>query len=191
MSVTPTTIVEGFSISHAAILNGVSGLEEPFGDVYGVRDGSIEPDVDSYDNTGDDSILSVWNWFNYANVNIVAGYVPFRTISLITGDVMTSSGTGSVSQYQIDMWSQTSLNVAPKPMLIRVPSKDSLGNPRFLDFMLYRVQFNPITFTGPTYKEGLVINYGGKALISSVDEKGATLAGGKRVIGRLVSIPSP
>jgi hypothetical protein len=56
-----------------------------------------------------------------------------------------------------------------------------------LDIILYSVQFNPIAFDGPSYKNGLVVNYSGKALMSSVDEKGAALA--ENAIGRIISKP--
>jgi hypothetical protein len=73
-----TGIFEAFSVSHAAILNGTTGAEEA--DIYGVREGSVSVDSDSYDNTGDDAVLSNWFWFNYAEVTISSGYVPFNVI---------------------------------------------------------------------------------------------------------------
>jgi hypothetical protein len=196
MSTTPTTIVEGFSISHAAILDGTSG-GYPFGgpsdatdgDIYGVRDGSLEPDLDSYDNTGDDTVLSRWFWFNFVNVSVSGGYVPLKMVALLTGETIQSSSTGANTVYSLPLWTQASLNVAPKPMLIRVPSKDSTGKIRTIDIVLYKVQFQPITFDGPTYKDGLVINYAGTALSSSLDEKGQTLPNGQVSIGRFMSKP--
>lgn len=187
---TPSTIVEGFSISHAAILDGATGAEMVDGDVYGVRDGSLEPDFDSYDNTGDDAVLSSWFWFNYCTVSVVAGYIPFKLIALMSGETATSSGTGSTTHYALPLWTQASLNVAPKPMLIRVPSKDKDGLVRRIDFVLFKVQFQPISFTGPTYKDGLLVNYTGRAMLSDRDEKGTALAAGVKQIGRLVSAPA-
>jgi hypothetical protein len=73
-------------------------------------------------------------------------------------------------------------------MLIRTLSKDSAGINRTLDFILYRVQFQPFSFDGPSYHDGLKLNYEGRALLSSVDEAGNSLA--ERAIGRLVSRPS-
>ncbi len=178
------TTFEGFSVSHAAILDGTSGAETA--DIYGIREGSIEVDTDSYDNTGDDTILSTWDWFNFANVSISSGFVPFDTISLLTGDTITSSGTGAASSYSMPLWAEKSLNVPPRPVLIRVPSKDVDGMARNMDFILYRVQFAPISFDGPSYKDGLLLNYSGKALMSEKDEKGAALTGG-RAIGRMVN----
>lgn len=185
-----TRIFEGFSISHAVILNGTTGAEEATGDFYGVRDGSLDVDTDSYDNTGDEAVLSTWAWFNFATVTVQAGYVPFDLIALITGEAVVSSGTAPADYYNVPMWSEESLNQPRRPLLIRVPSKDSLGVPRVFDFILYTVQFDPFGFDGPTYKDGLLLNYSGRALMSSVDEKGVSLGAGNRAIGRLVNRPT-
>ena len=176
-----TGIFEAFSVSHAAILDGTSGAEAA--DIYGVREGSVSVDSDSYDNTGDDAVLSNWFWFNYAEVTISSGYVPFNVISLLTGAPITSTG----DNWTMDLWTEPSLNQPPRPVLIRVPSKDSLGAIRTMDIVLFRVQFMPISFDGPTYKDGLVLNYSGRAVISSVDETGDTID--PRAIGRLVNRP--
>lgn len=186
---TPTTIVEGFSISHAAILDGVTPGELVNGDIYGVRDGSLEPDFDSYDNTGDDTVLSVWMWLNYATVNVQAGYIPFSLIGTLTGETVSSSGTGSTTHYSLPLWTLASMNVQTRPMLLRIPSKDSNGLVRRIDFVLYKVQFQPISFQGPTYKDGLLLNYTGRALMSSVNEAGGSLGANVKAVGRIVSAP--
>lgn len=178
-------IVEGFSLSHAAILDGTSGAESA--DIYGIREGSIDVDTDNYDNTGDDSILSSWSWFNSATVTVQSGYLSFAMVTLLSGSTVTSSGTSPNDFYNLPLWNENSLNQSTKPMLIRVPSKDSLGNPRSIDFVLYRVQFDPIKFDGPSYKSGLLLNYSGRATMSSVDEKGTTLT--ERSMGRIIGRP--
>jgi hypothetical protein len=182
-----TLTTEGFSVSHAAILDGTTGLEEDFGDIYGISEGSLELATDSFDNTGDDTVLSTWYWMNYANVSIKAGYVPFQTLSLLYGVDITSTGSAPNDTYSVPLWNETSQNQPRRPMLIRVPAKDSEGTPRVLDFILYNVQFQPFSFDGPTYKDGLKLNYVGRALLSTVDEEGTTLS--ERAIGRLVSTP--
>lgn len=176
-----TGIFEGFSVSHAAILDGTTGAETA--DLYGVREGSVAVNSDAHDNTGDDAVLSNWFWFNYAEVTISSGYIPFNVISLLTGATATSSS----DTWSVPMWTQSSLNQPPKPVLIRVPSKDSLGAVRTLDIILYRVQFQPIHFNGPTYKDGMVTNYTGRAVISPVDETGADLP--EKAVGRLLNRP--
>lgn len=181
----PGPIVEGFSISHAAILDGTSGAEDV--DIYGVREGSLEVDTDSYDNTGDNTVLSTWQWFNFATVSVQSGYIPFELLETLYGDTVTSSGTGGNTHYSLPLWSEPSLNVPPRPMLIRVPSKLADGSVKDLDFVLYRVQFEPIAFDGPSYKDGLLANYSGKALMSAVDEAGDDLD--DRAIGRIISRP--
>jgi hypothetical protein len=183
----PSPIVEGFSLSHAAILNGTTGAE--LADIYGIREGTLEVDTDNYDNTGDDSVLSSWQWFNFATITIQSGFIPFDLLALLSGATITSSGTAPNDSYSIPLWSEKSLNAASRPMLIRVPSKDTLGGSRYLDFVLYKVQFAPISFDGPSYKNGLLASWSGKAVMSSVDEKGTALT--DRAIGRLVSTPRP
>lgn len=187
-----TKNIEGFSISHAAILDGTTGLEETFGDLYGIRSGSLELDQDSYDNTGDDAILSTWNWANKVNVTIQSGYIPFATFQLITGSLVTSSGSGASEILSAPLWEQRQMNTQPRPMLVRVPSKDSAGVVRNLDFILYKVQFQPFSFDGPSYKEGLLVNYNGSALFSDTDHTGAPVLDSvtgqpTTAIGRLIS----
>lgn len=185
MAVSPT--VEGFSISHAAILDGTTGAQATDGDIYGIRSGSLEVDTGTYDNTGDDSVLSTWSWFNFATVTVQAGYIPFKLVALLSGATMTSTGSGDNAEFSLPLWAEKSLNTPTRPMLIRVPSKDRNGNVRNLDIVLYKVQFQPISFDGPTYKDGLLANYSGKALMADLDEKGDALT--DRAIGRLLSGP--
>jgi hypothetical protein len=189
MAITPASrIVEGFSLSHAAILNGTTGLEETWGDIYGIRSGSIAVQSQNYDNTGDDFVLSSWFWFNYGEITIDGGYVPFDLIANLTGETVTSSGATGMETYSLPVWTQNSLNQPTRPMMLRVPSKDQNGLVRELDIILYRVQFMPFTFNGPSYKAGLLLNYSGRALVSSVDELGNALA--EKTIGRIVSKPA-
>lgn len=189
-----STIVEGFSLSHAAILDGTTGADAVDGDIYGIRSGSIELDTDSYDNTGDDAVLSTWYWFNKATVTIQSGYVPFATIALITGSKLTSSSSAPNDFYTLPLWEDRQQNVAARPLLIRVPSKDHNGVLRTLDFVLFKVVFQPFSFDGPTYKDGLLLNYTGTALMSAKTETGAQVLDSQtgnpsRAIGRIVSRP--
>jgi hypothetical protein len=192
---TPTNAVplrtfEGFSISHAGILNGTTGAEEAWGDVYGVRDGSLDVDTDSYDNTGDEAVLSTWSWFNFATVTVQGGYVPFDLLANLSGDTISSSGVTPADYYNVPLWSEKSLNQPRRPMYLRVPSKNAAGVVRNFDFILYAVQFEPFSFDGPTYKDGLLLNYSGRALMSSTDEKGVNIATTPgRAIGRIVNFP--
>lgn len=182
--------VEGFSLSHAAILDGSTSANaivgnEAFGDIYGVSNASISPDTGNFDNTGDDAVLSTWYWFNFATITVEAGYIPFDVVALLSGSTQTSSGTGLTARYELPLWEEDSLNQPPRPMIIRMPAKDDDGNTRLLDICLYKVQFSPISFNGPTYKTGLRANYTGRALMSSKNETGGALA--KRAVGRLIS----
>lgn len=186
-----TRIVEGFSVTHAQILDGVTDVysvaNSTFGDIYDVSNASIAPSTGNFDNTGDNAILSTWYWFDYATVTVEAGYISFDTLALMTGDSYTSSGAGPNDFYTAPLWSDASVNVSPKPVLIRVLSKDNLGAPRTLDFVLYKVQFSPMTLTGPQYHQGLRVNFAGRALMSSFDEKGVALSA--KAVGKMVSRP--
>lgn len=177
--------VEGFSLTHAAILDGTTGAEAA--DIYGVRTGTIAADTGNFDNTGDDAVLSTWNWINFATVTVQGGYVPFETVSLLTGAQITSSAVGSEVEWSLPLWTISSLNQPARPVLIRLPAKDRNQNVRTIDYILYRVQFGPISFDGPQYKSGLTINYTGRAVLSDVDEKGQDLP--ERAIGRIVNRP--
>lgn len=190
---TTTPTFEGFSISHAAILNGTTGVEESWGGLYGVREGSVTAETDNFDNTGDDNILSSWFWFKYATIAIKGGFVPFEAISHLTGSTETSSAVGGDTMWALPVWEQGSLNQPTRPMLIKMPSKDTNGLVRDFYFILYKVQFQPISFAGPSYKTGLELDYGGRALISAFNEKGVDITGGnsdKKAIARMVNAPA-
>jgi hypothetical protein len=179
------TAFEGFSLSHAAILSGTTGAEGAT--IYGVQNGTISTDQGNFENTGDDVVLSEHFWINFANVTIAEGYIPFSTIALITGTTVTSSGAAGSDYYALPLWTLASMNQPTQPMAIRVPAKDSSGNIRTLDFVLYRVQFQPFNFTGPSYKTGLTCSIAGRALFSTNNELGN--AASTTMIGRLVAWP--
>jgi hypothetical protein len=180
--------LEGFSLSHAAILDGSTGAEAA--SLYGVRNGTISTDSGNFENTGDDVVLSEWFWLNFANVTIEEGFIPFDTIATVTGTTVTSSGVAPNDYYSLPLWTLNSMNQITRPMAVRVPGKDSLGNVRTLDFVLYKVQFQPFNFTGPSYKNGLTCTIAGRALLSTTDEVGGNLPSTyPRSIGRLISAP--
>jgi len=179
------TTFEGFSLSHAAILDGETAAETA--DIYGIREGSLEVDTDSYDNTGDDAVLSSWSWINFANLSVTSGFVSLELLSLLQGTPIVSSGVAPAETFSAPLWNEKSTNQPFRPVLIRVPSKDSDGVPRRFDIILYKVQFGPISFDGPTYRDGMAVSYTGKALMSDKDELGAALT--ERAIGRLISAP--
>lgn len=186
-------IIEAFSLTHAQVLDGTTTFadvttgDSSWGDIYGVNNSSLNPDGDSYENEGDDAVLSTWEWLNYAEVEVQAGYLSFPLISELTGQAIASSGAGDTQLLEMDLWHEDSFNVQPRPMLLRMPSKDKDGVVRTLDIGLYRVSFAPITFEGPQYKDGLKVNYNGKALLSRTDEVGTVFPDGKRRIGKLIS----
>jgi hypothetical protein len=121
-------------------------------------------------------------------VTVTAGYIPLDVLALLSGNTVVSSGAAPNDYYSMPLWNEDSLNQPTRPMLIRVPSKDSAGAVRTLDILLYKVQFEPFSFDGPAYKDGMLLNYSGKALMSATDETGTALA--DRAIGRLISRPA-
>ena len=187
-------VVEGFSLTHAEILDGTKTFLEAVAatatnayDVYGVNDASLTPNVSSWANNGDDAKLSEWAWLEDAAIAVQAGYVSFPLIATLTGQTVSSSGAGATQLFGVDLWHEDSFNVAPKPMLLKMPSKDADGVVRILTIGLYKVQFKPITFDGPKFKDGLKVNYAGTALLSPKDEKGVAFADGKKRVGRILS----
>jgi hypothetical protein len=280
--------VEAFSVSHAAILDRATGTVET--DIFGVRTASMTPDLGQADNTGDDAVLSTWNWFNFGTLNIESGFVGLDLYAQLSGTTVTvggtatsayvlftpaaSGGSGSggpydysgtaattfsvdgntvtlnadetnlagvvaavdaalpvaytvttsgaqvrialsaagtntiavsgtnasrvtgsagyanvaganASQLEIPLWQEDAGNQPPYPVLVRMPSRDGLGNPLNLDVLLYKVQLGPINFQGPQYKTGLTASYSGRILQSGFDEKGNALV--KKACGRLIS----
>lgn len=109
---------------------------------------------------------------------------------LTSGGVITETTQGhpaTGAATAIDLYHEDSFNVQPKPMLVVMPSKDNLGVPCRLLIGLYRVNFRPISFEGPAYKDGLKVNYNGRAVMSSVDELGNPFPDGKKRCGKILS----
>lgn len=180
-----TKILEGFSVTHAAILDEDTGAEELNGDIYGIENANITPDLGSFDNVGDDTVKSTWDWFNKATIAIQAGYLPFDLVALIFGSTVSSSGSGAAIRYDLPLWEKRGSNIITRPLQIRCEAKDSNGNVRWWDFVFFKAKFKPISFTGPAYKDGIKINYEATILMSSVNEAGIVLA--YEAVGRIVS----
>lgn len=194
MSSVPT--FEGFSLSHAAVLDASSaslpgtgtGVESQT--LYGVRNGTLATDSGNFENTGDDFVLSEWFWFNFANLTIESGFITFNTLAQISGTTVSSSGTSPNDYYGLPLWTWNSLNQITRPVAMRVPSRDSNGAVRTLDFVMYKVQFMPFNFTGPSYKNGLTVSLAGRALMSLTDEYGNSLPSSyPRSLGRIINKP--
>lgn len=188
----PNKQIEVFSISHAAILAGnedaqAVGAEETYGDFYGVDSGSISANIGNYKNTGDDRIISVWRYIEDVDVSIKGGFLPFDLINLVFGATISSSGSGDNLRWDVPFLEEKWNNIAPRPVLVRCPSKDSDGNIRDFDMVLYEVHFGPIQLEGLAYKEGVKISWNGTAVISSTDEAGNTLS--RKAVGRFMSVP--
>lgn len=190
-----SAISEAFSVSHVQILANdqtfiaalaAAALEKE--DIYGVNEASLEPDTDSYDNEGDDAILSTWNWLNKADLTVQAGYMSFPLIAELTGQTISSGTVNGKTTFGLDLWHEDAMNMPARPAIIVMPSKDKNGNRADFVIGLYKVSFKPIQFDGPAYKDGMKINYDGTALFSNTDEKGVVFADGKKRVGRLLSV---
>lgn len=191
----PTKIPEVFSISHAQILDGATSfIETAFADydedldIFGVADGSLEADTDSYDNEGDDKVMSTWEWMTKATVTCQAGYISMPVYSSITGRPVVTTGTGATTVHEMDLWHEDDFAQSARPMILKCPSRDSRKQARDFVFGLYAVSFGPIVPEGPSYKEGTKWNYGGTANFSLYDEAGVAFPDGKARVGRLLSI---
>jgi hypothetical protein len=197
MTAIPT--FEGFSLSHAAVLDASSssvvgaGTGAESQTLYGVRNGTLATDSGNFENTGDDFVLSEWFWFNFANLTIESGFMTFNTLSQVTGTAVSSfnsAGVGDGNYYALPLWTWNSLNQITRPVALRVPARDTQGAIRTTDFILYRVQFQPFNFTGPSYKNGLTVSLAGRALMSLYDEQGNALPSTyPRSLGRIINKP--
>ena len=186
-----TKIFEGFSITHAQVLDGATAFAAAAStealDIYGVDQASMNPQFDEYDNEGDDDILSTWSYLKFVDLDIRGGYFSFPLITTLTGAAVTSSGANAGIKYEQELWHEDSTNVAPKPVLLRALAKDSDGTPCRVDLGFYRALFKPITFVGPKYKDGLKIGYMARALKSRKDEAGVAFVDGKKHVARVIN----
>jgi len=186
-------IVEGFTVTHAQVLDGTTNAltvttgDSSWGDFYGIEDASLSPTFESYENKGDDTVLSRWNSVDFVEIAIKQGYFSFPFMAGLTGIATFSSTIGSAVMFRQPLWHEDALNVADRPVLLRMRSKDTESNIRRLDVVLYKVQFKPISFTGPKYRDGLKIDWTGSALQSTTDELGVTFSDGKKRIADIIS----
>ena len=177
--------VTAFSLSHAAILDGTTAAE--LADLFGVNEGSLELETDTYERTGDDKILSTNRWITKGTLSLKSNYIPMDLMAKIYGTPVVSGAGGLTMQ----LWTEKSMNIAPRPVVVEAPGETEDGVPTKMKFVLYKVKFGQITFDQfLSYKEGLAISLEGDALLSEKDELGATFADlatmGAR-IGKIVS----
>lgn len=176
--------VTAFSLSHAAILDGETAAE--LADLYGVNEGSLELESDSYERTGDDKILSTTRWITKGTLSLKSNYLPLDMIAALYGTPVVSGADGISMQ----LWTEKAMNIKPRPVLVQAPGEDADGNPMTMKFVLYKVKFGQITFDQfLSYKEGLAVSFDGDALLSDVDELGAEFTDdlGAR-IGKIVAV---
>lgn len=178
----PNPNVTSFSLSHAAILDGETTAE--LADLFGVNEGSLELESDSYDRTGDDAILSTTRWITKGTLSLKTNYVPLDLMASLYGTPVVSGAEGLT----IQMWTESAMNIKPYPVVVQAPGEDEDGNLNTMKFVLYKVKFGQISFDQfMSYKEGLAVDLSGDALLSDKDEVGSDFADGlgKR-IGKIV-----
>jgi hypothetical protein len=192
---TPDVFIEGFSISHAAIIeyNTITDLFEEE-DIYGVRSGTIEARIESTEETSNDQLVNVWNSINGIDINIESGYLSLAMMQRFTGSSRFIDGLYPESaDMALDLWTPNNMNPGFVSMVVRIPARDSSGVFRSLEFVFYRVKLKPYSFDTASYKDGLTASYQAIAFLSSTDENGLPLvpddpAGPvRRAYGRLVS----
>lgn len=182
-------ILSSFSLSHAGILSGTSAAEDA--DLFGVNEGSLELESDSYDRTGDDKILSTTRWITKGTLSLKTNYIPLDMMALLYGtEVAQDAESGGVS---MQLWTENAMNIRPRPVVVRAPGEDSDGNPYTIEIVLYKVKFGQMSFDQfMSYKEGLGLSFDADALLSDKDELGNEFTDGQGArIGKLIGKPKP
>lgn len=161
-------VVETFSVSRAVVLDGAIDQDHLLGDVFGVRSATLDLDSTVFENLVDGVVVSTWSIFKKATLRVTAGFLPLRILSAINGSsVVETKDTTSAP-----LWEQRQQFTPTVSMLVTVPSRDQDGEIRPLHFVLYQVQFEPISMTGLSYKAGGQVEYVATAMMSSVTETG-------------------
>ena len=178
--------VTSFSLSHLGILDGSTAVE--LADLYGVNEGTLELETDSYEITGDDKILSTRRWITKATLTAKTNYLPIDLMATLYGTPVVSAAGGLTMQ----LWTEKAMNVAPRPVVVQAPAETDAGVPINLKVLLYKVKFGQISFDQfMSYKEGLAVSFEGDALLADKDELGAAFTDnlGAR-IGKIVTVNS-
>lgn len=177
--------ITSFSLSHAGILDGVTAATE-LADIFGVNEGTLEISSDTYERTGDDTVLSTQRWVTKGTLSLRTNYIPQAVLTLLYNTPVVSGATGTTQQ----LWAEKSMNIKPYPVVVTAPGQDADGEPFEMSFVLYKVQFGQIAFDQfMSYKEGLAVSLEGDVLLSDKDELGAPFSDnlGRR-IGKIVTL---
>ena len=94
----PSPNVTSFSLSHVGILNGTTAAE--VADLYGVNEGSLDVESDSYERQGDDKILSTTRWLTKGTVSFRTNYLPLDMMALLYGTPAVSSATENLNNLE-------------------------------------------------------------------------------------------
>lgn len=184
----PNPNISSFSLSHVGILDGSTSAE--VADLYGVNEGTLELESDSYDRTGDNAILSTNRWITKGTLTVGSNYIPLDMLATLYGTPVTSSAALNKSTYSVALWTEKSMNIAPRPVVVQAPGEDQDGKPHTIKIVLYKVKFGNFSFSQfMSYKEGLAVSFTGDALLADKDELGAKFLDdqGKR-IGKIVAV---
>lgn len=165
---TPAVFLEGFSISHAAILDGETTAEEAAKrDFYGVQSASVSANEESFEEVSNDIVIGSWNSISSINIEVSSGFM-----SLSIFDRFSFEDKKPLS---LDLWNPSAINPAHVPILFRIPSRNQNGVYFNFDIVLFNVKLKPYSLDSLSYKEGLKVSYKGQAFLSDVDEVGNVL----------------
>lgn len=185
---TPALFFEGFSLSKVSLLSA-NGADDIEGVLYGASSVTFEPEIESYDEFSNEKLVGVWSDVRRVSLSVEAGYASLAVWSKVTGSTVNVAGLLNQTDHKIGMplWEYGRSNMATMPLRITFPAKDTLGNPKVVEVVLFKVKFKPPTLTGAQYKEGMKVTYEGTVMLSATDEKGQVLE--REAFGRMDLTP--
>lgn len=173
---TPAVFLEGFSITHAAILDGETSADEAAKrDFYGVQSASVSANAESYEEKSNDIVIGTWNDISSIEIEVNSGFM-----SLSIFDRFSIEDTKPLL---LDLWNPSAINPVHVPILFRIPSRNQNGVYFNFDIVLFNVKLKPYSIDSLSYKEGLRVSYKGQAFLSDVNEVGEPL--GTRSFGSM------
>lgn len=181
-------IIETFSVSRVAVIDGRIDSTALYGELYGVRSATLELDYTTYENIVDGVVQSNWSIFKKAKLQVTGGFLPLQLLNVLNNSLVSEKNTG----LHAPLWEERQQFTPEVSLLLTVPSRTAQGAQAPLHIVLYRVQFEPITLPSFAYKSGGVVNYTATALMSNLTETGSQVKDSKTdlpamSIGRIFS----
>ncbi len=167
----PTPIIfETFGCEDAAILTPASGgaTEQ---DIYGIQQVELGLEADQVENWGDDSLLSIWPHSQKGKLKFRTGYLDPNIVAAVTGETVTSSGSGESQVDKINFGSASLYDVSNLCFRFTLKAKSSTGASK--RFKLYVYAARPAAPPTPDGLEGKSLGkfvFEFECLASSTDE---------------------